>query len=152
LRTFPSSANLKLIFVTLFAHLFVVLGWFCGAPCRSGVIAQPCAWLNHQSNLGSLSKTANKAKGTCSVCHAIRLLHLGDGSVHRSRVKPCPKSNRSPLTVCTPHPSHNSLHTPNPMTLKPLQPIYPLIHVPIRVQLPFPNPFPKYPTLLIRAT
>ena len=46
-----------------------------------------------------LSQTANKTSGVCSVCHAVRQLHLKDGTVHRHghRLNPCPGSDKPPL-------------------------------------------------------
>lgn len=48
-----------------------------------------------------LSQDANKASGSCSVCHATRQLHHRDGTVHRHgpRDRPCPGSNRPPLNA-----------------------------------------------------
>src|SRR6218665_86222 len=47
------------------------------------------------------SQTAKKAKGICSVCHAIRKLHQSDGMGYRHghRDDPYLGSNRSPLSV-----------------------------------------------------
>lgn len=57
-----------------------------------------------------LSETANKSKGTCSVCFATRQLHLRDGTVHQHgpRGHVCPGSNKPPLTHSTPIPSQVS--------------------------------------------
>jgi len=46
-----------------------------------------------------LSQDANKASVSCSICLAIRQLHLRDGTVHRHgpRSNPCPGSNKLPL-------------------------------------------------------
>ena len=51
-----------------------------------------------------LSRKANKSKGECSVCHAVRQLHLGAGTVHRHgpRDNPCPGSDKPPVP-CTIH-------------------------------------------------
>lgn len=48
-----------------------------------------------------LSQQANKKKGTCSVCHAIRQLKDRDGTVHRHgpRLNPCPGSDLAPSSV-----------------------------------------------------
>lgn len=47
-----------------------------------------------------LSQTANKPSGSCSVCHAVRQIHLKDGTVHRHgpRDKPCSGSNKPPIS------------------------------------------------------
>src|SRR5664279_4300045 len=46
-----------------------------------------------------LSQETNKASGACSVCFAIRQLHLKDGTVHNHgpRNNPCPGSKLPPL-------------------------------------------------------
>lgn len=48
-----------------------------------------------------LSQDAHKSSGTCSVCHAVRQIHLKNGTVHRHgpRSNPCPGSDRPPLTT-----------------------------------------------------
>src|SRR6218665_2607244 len=48
-----------------------------------------------------LSQTAKKAKGICSMCHAIRKLHQSDGMVYRHghRDDLCLSWNRPPLSV-----------------------------------------------------
>jgi Reverse transcriptase (RNA-dependent DNA polymerase) len=58
-----------------------------------------------------LSQTTNKAKGTCSVCQAVRQLHLGDGLVHKHgpRDSPCLGSNKPPLAVYATHASSNTI-------------------------------------------
>ena len=50
-----------------------------------------------------LSQDANKAFGICSVCRATRQLHLKDGTVHKHgpRDRPCPGSNKPPLSTAT---------------------------------------------------
>ena len=55
-----------------------------------------------------LSQEANKSSGTCSVCLAVRQLHLRDGTVHKHgpRGNPCLGSNKPPLD------SHH-LHVPS---------------------------------------
>ena len=47
----------------------------------------------------SLSHDANKANGTCSVCHAVRQLHLKDGTIHRPgpRHNPCHGSDKATI-------------------------------------------------------
>ena len=47
----------------------------------------------------SLSQDANKSSGICSICHAVRQLHLKDGTVHRHgpRSNPCPGPDKPPL-------------------------------------------------------
>jgi len=49
----------------------------------------------------ALSQDANKSSGVCSVCRATRQLHHRDGNVHKHgpRDKPCPGSNKPPLSV-----------------------------------------------------
>jgi hypothetical protein len=46
-----------------------------------------------------LSQLANKQSGTCSVCFAVRQLHIKEGTVHRHgpRSSPCPGSDKLPL-------------------------------------------------------
>lgn len=48
-----------------------------------------------------LSQNANKRKGVCSVCRAVRQLKGKDGTVHRHghRDNPCPGSDLAPLSV-----------------------------------------------------
>ena len=48
-----------------------------------------------------LSQKAKKPSGECSVCHAVRQLHIGDGTVHRHgpRDNPCPGSDKPPVAV-----------------------------------------------------
>ena len=64
-----------------------------------------------------LSQDANKSSGTCSVCLAVRQLHLKDGTVHKHgpRSNPCPGSHKPPLgssqpcvSVVKPTTSHTS--------------------------------------------
>src|SRR5260221_11485401 len=47
----------------------------------------------------ALSQTANKNKGTCSVCGAIRQIHMTNGTLHLHgpRKKPCTGSNKPPI-------------------------------------------------------
>ena len=47
----------------------------------------------------ALSQTANKSKGTCSVCFATRQVKHKDGTIHRHgpRDNPCPGSDKPPL-------------------------------------------------------
>ena len=61
----------------------------------------------------SLSQIANKASGTCSVCHAARQLHVKDGTVHRHgpRNMPCAGSDKAPLSQAT---------TPQPPPTRPV--------------------------------
>ena len=51
----------------------------------------------------ALSQEANKSSGTCSSCNAVRQLHLKDGTIHRHgpRHRPCPGSDKPPLTTQT---------------------------------------------------
>jgi Reverse transcriptase (RNA-dependent DNA polymerase) len=48
-----------------------------------------------------LSQSINKSKGICSVCKAVRQLHLKDGTVHQHgpRKNPCAGSHKAPLSV-----------------------------------------------------
>jgi hypothetical protein len=54
-------------------------------------MSQPRTW--------ALSQDANKPNGVCSVCKAIRQLHLKDNTVHHHgpRSNPCPGSGKPPL-------------------------------------------------------
>ena len=49
----------------------------------------------------SLSQDANKSSGVCSSCHAVRQLHIKDGTIHRHgpRSKPCDGSDKPPLSA-----------------------------------------------------
>jgi len=53
-----------------------------------------------------LSQNAQKSSGECSVCHAVRQLHISDGTVHRHgpRHNPCSGSDKPPVAVrpCVP--------------------------------------------------
>ena len=51
-----------------------------------------------------LSQDASKASGECSVCHAVRQLHLKDGTVHQhgSRNNRCPGSGKPPAVSYLP--------------------------------------------------
>jgi len=51
-----------------------------------------------------LSQDASKAGGECSVCHAVRQLHLKDGTVHQhgSRNNRCPGSGKPPAVSYLP--------------------------------------------------
>ena len=49
-----------------------------------------------------LSQTANKSSAECSVCHAVRQLHISNGTVHRHgprHVNPCHGSDKPPAAV-----------------------------------------------------
>jgi len=48
-----------------------------------------------------LSQNAQKSSGECSVCHAVRQLHISDGTVHRHgpRHNPCSGSDKPPVAV-----------------------------------------------------
>jgi hypothetical protein len=65
-----------------------------------------------QSQTWPLSQGANKASGTCSICHATRQLHLKDGTVHvhGSCNNPCPGSRQPPLaqTNSAPFTTHST--------------------------------------------
>lgn len=54
-----------------------------------------------QSQKWWLSQKANKSSGECSVCHAVRQLHLDDGTVYRHVLhdNPCPGSDKPPAAV-----------------------------------------------------
>jgi hypothetical protein len=56
-------------------------------------MSQPRTW--------TLSQEANKPSGVCSVCKAVRQLHLKDNTVHRHgpRNNPCAGSDKPPLTM-----------------------------------------------------
>jgi hypothetical protein len=49
----------------------------------------------------SLSQDAHKSSGVCSSCHAVRQLHIKDGTIHRHgpRSKPCDGSDKPPLFI-----------------------------------------------------
>lgn len=60
--------------------------------------------MTHQQRLRQtwpLSQDAHKSSGTCSVCHAIRQIHIKDGTIHRHgpRNNPCTGSHNLPLAV-----------------------------------------------------
>jgi len=59
-----------------------------------------------------LSQDASKASGECSVCHAVRQLHLKDGTVHQhgSRNNRCPGSGKPPA-VSYPPPQRSTTST-----------------------------------------
>ena len=48
-----------------------------------------------------LSQDAHKPSGVCSACHAVRQIHLKDGTIHRHgpRNNPCPGSDKPPLSI-----------------------------------------------------
>ena len=48
-----------------------------------------------------LSQDAHKSCGVCSSCHAVRQLHMKDGTIHRHgpRSKPCDGSDKPPLSA-----------------------------------------------------
>lgn len=54
-----------------------------------------------------LSQSANKSSGECSVCHAVRQLHISNGTVHRHgpRHNPCHGSDKPPAAVQSQAPS-----------------------------------------------
>src|SRR5678815_5615794 len=62
----------------------------------------------------STSGSSQKARGTCSVCHVSRQLHLKDGRVHLhgSRADPCPGSNKPPLAESQPDLVTSKSHQP----------------------------------------
>src|SRR5678815_472737 len=66
----------------------------------------------------STSGSSQKARGTCSVCHVSRQLHLKDGRVHLhgSRADPCPGSNKPPLAES--QPDLVTSKSPQPTTTK----------------------------------
>jgi len=49
----------------------------------------------------SLSQDANKSSGVCSSCHAVRQLHIKDGTIHRHGPgsNPCDGSDKPPLSA-----------------------------------------------------
>ena len=51
----------------------------------------------------ALSQTANKSSGACSVCFAVRQLHIKDGTVHRHgpRKNPCAGSDEAPIETAS---------------------------------------------------
>lgn len=52
----------------------------------------------------ALSQEANKASGICSSCHAVRQIHLKNGTIHQHgpRKSRCPGSNKQPLDSIPP--------------------------------------------------
>ena len=50
-----------------------------------------------------LSQDVNKSSGECSVCHAVRQLHIKDGTVHQHgpRHNRCPGSGKAPAVIIT---------------------------------------------------
>ena len=72
-----------------------------------------------------LSQDANKRSGTCSSCHAVRQLHLKDGTVHQHgpRGNPCPGSHQLPLSQHTSNSlsasQNTSISFPVPLIVQP---------------------------------
>ena len=95
---------------------------------------QPRSW--------PLSQAANKPQGVCSVCRAVRQLHLNGNTVHRHgpRNNPCPGSDKAPLGQPLPPPS---LPTHLPAT----QPLPALDLTVSPVPIPHSSPFHPQPTL-----
>jgi len=64
-------------------------------------VAVPNVFATMSQRSWALSQDANKSSGVCSVCRATRQLHHRDGNVHKHgpRDKPCPGSNKPPLSV-----------------------------------------------------
>ena len=79
--------------------------------CFQLVMSLPGQW--------PLSHAANKASCMCSVCRAVRRIHVKDGTVHRhgSRNSSCPGSDLPPLAAAaapeTTQPVSRSQHGPN---------------------------------------
>jgi hypothetical protein len=104
----------------------------------------------------SLSQTAHKSSGTCSSCHAVRQLHIKDGTIHLHgpRNNPCPGSRKPPLVQLDPSPSSTDdspTHSDPPLdpylqpasslitlpsTLSPTAFDHPLVNVPIIKHIP----------------
>jgi len=60
-----------------------------------------------------LSQDAGRNSGECSVCHAVRQLHLKDGTVHQHgpRDNRCLRSGKPPAISHVPPPQHSSSAT-----------------------------------------
>jgi len=79
-----------------------------------------------------LSQDAGKNSGECSVCHAVRQLHLKDGTIHQHgpRHNRCPGSGKTPAISHAPTQQHSSPATAtvsppsSPVALSQSQPLF----------------------------
>jgi len=81
-------------------------------PCAAATPNVSRSMMSHRQTW-RLSQDAGKNSGECSVCHAVRQLHLKDGTVHQHgpRDNRCPGSGKPPAILHVPPPQHSSSAT-----------------------------------------